>query len=121
MVQDVNYSIYESIKDTGRIIYKVPVHSATFNALGFNRATYSITLRDNIKDDLESKIYNYYYDKDAVGHYLGDSWIFNRLGTPIGPWIAKDKSGQIIEMPSLPKFDFEKAHGISLFHYDDNL
>lgn len=118
LVQDVNYSIYELQEENTSRIYRKPVHSATFNALGYNRATYSISLKNSIKDDLQTKINNYYYEKDFVGENLGNSLAFKRLGNNIGPWTAKDENGNTIDTSII---EWSKVHGITLFHYDKNL
>ena len=118
LVQDVNYSIYELQEENTSRIYRKPVHSATFNALGYNRATYSISLKNSIKDDLQTKINNYYYEKDFVGENLGNSLAFKRLGNNIGPWTAKDENGNTIDTSII---ELSKVHGITLFHYDKNL
>ena len=77
-------------------------------------------MKNSIKDDLQTKINNYYYEKDFVGENLGNSLAFKRLGNNIGPWTAKDENGNTNTIDT-SIIEWSKVHGITLFHYDKNL
>lgn len=101
-----------------------PVHSATFNALGYNKIQYfdnegglslfKHLLKQEDINAINERLNNYYYKNDLVGEGLGHSILFKRLGTDVEPWIAKDKDGKPIE----PDFGYSisELHSISLFY-----
>ncbi len=85
LAQDVIYKIYNA--NEGGIIKKnakitPPVHNATFNSLGYNKAVYK-TLENNILAEYKDKLVNFYYGGDFVGDYLGESFGCNRAGIQV--------------------------------------
>jgi len=99
-----------------------PVHSATFNALGYNKAQFfgKWLFKRGIVDDVIDKLTNYYYERDFVGDGLGHSVLFKRLGADVGPWTAT-KDGEGNPIPPGSKFELSKLHSISLFMRDSLL
>lgn len=97
-----------------------PIHSATFNGLGYNKEQYfkrGFLKKGNIKN-IDKELYNYYYKKDLVGEGCGNSLFFTRLGTDMAPGIAKYESGLPIPINPLAIYEASKLHGIQLFSYD---
>ena len=85
LAQDVLYKVHNA--NEGGLFKKkanipTPVHSATFNALGYNRAVY-ITLENDILAEYKNKLTNYYYWQDLVGETLGATVLFDRAGTDV--------------------------------------
>lgn len=66
---------------------------------------------------------NYYYEHDFVGDGLGASALFKRIGTDIGPWVAKDENGNVIDGTKIPGLNliFSAVHGIDLWYNDSGL
>ncbi|MBP3040684.1 VWA domain-containing protein [Bacillaceae bacterium Marseille-Q3522] len=116
IVQDVLYQA----KDEKKSI-KMPLHSATFNALGYNIGVYFWWLNNDVTDALENSINNYFYEYDYVGGEFGASWTFKRIGTDIGPWKPKNKDGLFVGPPWGRKYYVKLVHGIDRFLYDDRL
>lgn len=125
LTQDVIYKVYNSNEGFLGVLNKAnikePIHSATFNGLGYNRLVYK-TLENDILRQYKDKLHNYYYKGDLVGQSLGanPSGTFVRAGKDFGPWIAKDKNGNAIPINDWI-YEMTKVHGIKLWHYDSNL
>ena len=64
---------------------------------------------------------NYNYKYDLVGEGFGNSLLFKRLGTDIGPYRAKDKDGNEIKKPILRPHYVNQIHGIHWFCNDERL
>lgn len=104
-----------------------PVHTATFNGLGYNSIVY-VTLENDILSEYDDKLTNYYYIKDLVGDSLGASLsdppfgvgpalLFTRPGNDVDLF-CMDINGNLREQPSLANI---KYHGIKYFHDDYQL
>jgi len=127
LTQDVLYKVYDANDGTFGFFKSdiaTPVHSATFNALGYNSLDFTGKAVFGNKKVLViiEKLNNYYYKNDLVGEGLGDSVLFQRLGLNRGPWVAKDENGNVLarDFPSLP-YEPTKFHNISLFLTDKDL
>jgi len=124
IAQDVLYKTYnsnEGFLGLGKSNITTPVHSATFNALGYNRIVYT-TLENDILDQYKNKLNNYCYEHDLVGGLFGDSVGYIRAGTNITPpWTAKDKNGNYIVDSNKIWYYVTEVHGIELWYYDENL
>ncbi len=124
IVQDIVYEIYD--KNDGYLglfksNIKTPKHACTFNGLGYNSYRYvmmKLLHGDRLKK-INNTLYNYYIEKDMVGHALGNSFLFKRIGKTISPWKAKDGNGIAIES-DLPYEPFA-FHRTFHFYLDDNL
>lgn len=120
IVQDVLYDIYNGNDGTfgfGKKDYKTPVRSVTFNSLGFNKPVYW-SKENDVLDSISSKLYNYYYKNDLVGEGLGDSWLFKRMGTNIGPWTVKDENDKPLVEDNAFGYRIALLHDINHFIKD---
>lgn len=123
IVQDVLYSVYDAndgIFGLFKQDFQVPYHSATFNSLGYNQLAY-INKENDVLNEIEKKLINYYYEKDLVGEGLGASLLFKRIGSDIGPWTAYDEYGNLIEVEILSvetPYTINKIHGINVMLND---
>lgn len=124
LVQDVIYKVYNSNEGFLGMFNKTniptPVHSATFNGLGYNAVVYK-TLENDILEQYRYKLYNYYFEGDLVGNSLGA----NPYGTFVSagvakPFIAKDKQGDVIPVNSIV-YEIVKVHDIKLWHCSPDL
>lgn len=122
VAQDVLFKIYDA--NDGVTFFgwwkaniPTPVHSATFNALGYNKAQYFTKglFKNNIQQALKGKLNNYYIKNDLVGEGLGHSGCFARLGTDIGPWTATDKDGKPIVKDNAFGYALSKLHPLTHF------
>ncbi|MGF7047665.1 hypothetical protein J2T13_002170 [Paenibacillus sp. DS2015] len=126
MVQDVLYKIYDANDGTFGFFKSditPPIHSATFNGLGYNQVDYfsnGLFKQGNV-NSISQKLTNYYYKNDLVGEGAGSSWAFKRLGTDVGPWTAKDEKGNVIMPEDNTSLDLTKVHAIGLFYYEPGL
>ena len=125
LVQDTLYNIYDDNNGYFGLFkknIKEPIRSATFNALGYNKVQYfdNWLFNDSLVEDIKDVLYNYYYKNDFVGEGLGHSWVYKRLGTDIGPWIAKDENGDIIVEEDKWGYAIAKLHSIELFYEGTN-
>ncbi|WP_291652063.1 VWA domain-containing protein [Clostridium sp.] len=126
LVQDVLYEVYDANDGTLGLFKSnitEPIHSATFNALGYNKQQYFTNWLFKIGnvEKINSKLYNYYFNKDLVGEGLGNSLLFERLGTEVGEWTATDSNGNEIPTSSWLPYEFGKLHGIDLFYNQKGL
>lgn len=126
LVQDVFYKTLrnnEGIFGFFKSDIDEPVHSATFNALGYNKVQYW-DLKNDIVSEAKKRIDNYYYVQDLVGQGLGSSSVFERIGREAGAWVPHNKNGTVIKpklISSKMPYSFSQIHDITLFHNDDNL
>ncbi|WP_052380355.1 cellulose binding domain-containing protein [Paenibacillus camerounensis] len=125
IAQDVLYKIYARNHHIFKTDIQEPEHSATFNALGYNKIVYYSLLSPNVLSDLKPNLNNYSYNYDLVGGGLGISTLFKRIGNDIGPWTAQDKDGNVIAANktwfTFGNYDFSGLHAITLFHDDPSL
>ena len=119
------YKIYARNHHIFKTDIQEPEHSATFNALGYNKVVYYSLLSPNVLSDLKPNLNNYSYNYDLVGGGLGISTLFKRIGTDIGPWTAQDENGNEIAANktwfTFGNYDFSGLHAITLFHDDPSL
>lgn len=123
LTQDVNYKIYNRnyglLAPISKSTVKEPVHSATFNGLGYNKIVYK-TLQNKVLEKYENKLHNYYYRGDLVGDPKANYSTID-AGKDMGAWAARI-DGQIEGEEILPEgIHYKKVHGINLWHYDQNL
>lgn len=123
LAQDVIYKIYNAneggwFKEKANII--VPTYSATFNALGYNKAVY-VTLENDILASYDNKLSNFYYWSDLVGEGLGCRGVFQRAGTDVFLW-GREIDGDLLrtedELENWISVRDSKYHGINYFHSD---
>lgn len=119
LVQDVLYKIYDSnegfLGTFGKTDITPPIHSATFNGLGYNCKVYA-KLKNDILEQCGDKLHNYYFMGDLVGNSLGANpvGVFKTLGQQI-PFIAKEENGEIIPVNKYI-YEYVKVHSIKLWH-----
>lgn len=126
LVQDVLYEVYDANDGTlGFFKSNItePIHSATFNALGYNKKQYFTNwlFKQSNVEKINNRLYNYYFNKDLVGEGLGNSLLFERLGTEMPGWTATDADGNDIPTSSWLPYEFAKLHGIDLFYSQGGL
>lgn len=125
IVQDVLFSVLDDNIGWFSKEVKKPVHCATFNGFGYNKADFygNKLIQKEVFTAAEELLNNYYYQYDLVGDGLGASALFKRIGTDKGPWIAKDENGNVIDAPKVPVLNmvFSELHGIDLFYKDSRL
>lgn len=121
---DVLYKVYEANKDgwfsKGADI-PTPVHSVTFNGLGYNAVTYWM-LGDTV-EKYAGKLTNYYYWNDLIGEEMGASGTFTRPGQQVLLQCKditgkKRRSDSEIASIKYPDIDY---HGIEFFQNDYDL
>ena len=126
LAQDVIYKTYNAneggwFKEKANII--VPVHSVTFNALGYNKAVYA-TLENDLLKSYKNKLTNYYYFSDLIGEGLGCEGLFKRAGTDVklkcrkingDNWRTDDELNAWLYIRDI------KYHGIAYFFSDFDL
>lgn len=130
LTQDVNYKVHNSNHElpgpTSKAHIKEPVHSATFNGLGYNRLIY-VFLKNKVLERYENKLHNYYYKGDWVGEGLPVKSPSESIPLPspsplrdagkdMGPWVAVDEDNE-----PLPTSGLFSVHGIKLWHDDKSL
>lgn len=125
LVQDVIYKIYNANEGFLGMFNKkdipVPVHSATFNALGYNKLVYA-TLENDILGKYVDKLTNFYYVLDLVGEGLGNSAVFLRAGKQV-ELLPKDISGSPYRTYPTEGLNMRDSdyHGIKYFVNDYSL
>ncbi|MFW5674897.1 MAG: VWA domain-containing protein [Acetivibrio ethanolgignens] len=115
LAQDVTIEVVKSKHDKlfgiikSDTVTKIPNHTATFNALGYNKIEHFtkkfLTKQQDI-DLANAIITNHYIKYDEVGDYIGDSTFYERYGNNIEHTI-----GGIVHIPI-------KYHGIDIFVED---
>ena len=121
LAQDVIYKIYKANSSDSERDIEAPVHSATFNALGYNKIVY-MTLKNKILDMYKNKLTNFYYGLDLVGEGLGNAAIYTRAGIQVKLWPKDIKGKELREEPdSWISFRDSDYHGISYFVNDYQL
>ena len=100
----------------------VPVHAATFNALGYNAVVYAtMQLEQKILKEAEKTMTNFYYWADLVGEGLGCSGVFHRIGTDV-MLEGKDLYNEYLRPEDERDAWFvvrnNDLHGIKIFHND---
>lgn len=110
LVQDVLYKTYKN-KDNVK-----PIHSTTYNGLGYYITMY-IMLDDDILNKYKNSLNNYYYRFDLVGNDFGYSGIYVRTGTNI-KLEGKDKNGNLF---TETQNHSTKFHGIVYMQNDPDL
>lgn len=125
LAQDVLYKTYNANEGSwlsaGANI-PTPVHSATFNALGYNKLVYA-TLENDVLKSYKNKLTNYYYWLDLVGEGLGKSGVYKRAGVDV-ELLCKDIDGNYIrdkEFTNWINVRDNENHGILNFHEDYDL
>ena len=121
MAQDVVYKVYnanEGIFGAFKANIPEPVHSATFNALGYNKLVYALLENDVLKR-YKSKLTNYYYQYDLIGEGLACTLAWKRAGTDV-MLLGCDSKGNLLRKDA-PKLRDVKLHGIKTFHDDYDL
>lgn len=123
VMQDVLFSVLDDNIGWFSKEVKKPVHCATFNAFGYNKADFYANKLTNgdVFTAAEGLLNNYYYQYDLVGDGLGASALFKRIGTDKGPWIARDENGNVIEKNQWIPYEPVKLHGVMLFFTDVGL
>ncbi len=109
LAQDVLYDIYKEDDENVR----TPVHSATFNALGYNVIEYEIKL-STVFSKYQDTLSNFYYSYDIVGTTFGNYGLFTRPGTDI-ELRPQDKDGKALPLSGIVNLVY---HGIEFFHAD---
>ena len=127
LAQDVVYKTYDAnrgglFKTKANI--PVPVHSATFNALGYNQLNYAL-LKNAVLSSLGSKIVNFYYWQDLIGETMGNSAAFSHIGRDV-ELLCKNKNGKLYRQKDLDAWIQVHApdltyHGIKYFQDDYDL
>ena len=125
LAQDVLYKTYNANEGSwlsaGANI-PTPVHSATFNALGYNKLVYA-TLENDVLRSYKDKLTNYYYWLDLVGEGLGKSGVYKRAGVDV-ELLCRDIDGNYIrdkEFTNWINVRDNDNHGIVNFHEDYDL
>lgn len=120
LVQDVLYKTYNANASGANL--RVPVHSATFNGLGYNKLVYA-TLKNNVLAGYAGKLTNYYYWLDLVGEGFGHNLLYTRAGRDV-QLMCRDingsyyRAGQVVSGLVLRDCDY---HGINYFQNDYDL
>lgn len=123
LTQDVLYKTYKA--NSGGLFKKVktyipqPIHSATFNALGYN-AVVKGTLHPGIMKNYENKLTNYWYRHDLIGEGFGCSGPYLRSGTD-AQLVGKDIYGDALRANEQGIFKDLEYHGIEYFQFDYDL
>lgn len=73
-------ALYKTAKNNE--VKKFPVHSATFNGLGYAKHVYW-NLSTKYFRKYSENLTHYYYEKDFVGDGFGDSWVYTKPGLQI--------------------------------------
>lgn len=126
LVQNVLYNTYDSNEGMFGFFktnLKIPTHSATFNALGYNKVNHWM-IKNSIINSVKDKLNNYYFKYDLVGQGFGASKVFKRIGTDIGPLIAKDEKGNPLKfekISSMMPYSFSELHAIDIFYNEESL
>ena len=128
LAQDVLFKTYNAnegglFKEKANI--PVPVHSVTFNALGYNKAVYAslFVANNNVLKSYKSKLTNYYYWLDLVGEGFGNAVGYTRAGTDV-ELLCKNISGAYYrddEFDNWVNIRDCDYHGIEYFHSDYDL
>ena len=118
IVLDVLYKTYKSNENV-----PTPVHTATFNALGYNGVVYA-TLKNDILARYKNKLNNFYYWQDQIGEGFGVTGVYTRPGKNI-ELLCKNKKGETYrtdkEFSHIVYLRDWKYHGIKYFHDDYDL
>ena len=125
VAQDVVYKIYNANEGFLEIFNKKdipePVHTATFNALGYTRLVYA-TLENDILEQYDDKLTNFYYYRDLIGEGLGNDAYYQHAGIEVG-LSPRDSEGNILRehySGLIYIYDID-YHGIINFHTDYSL
>lgn len=62
---------------------KMPLHSATFNGLGYDKSVKFFALSNKVMKKYADNLNNYYYENDFVGDQFGDSALYAKPGHQI--------------------------------------
>ncbi len=116
LVQDVLYKTYNA--NEGGLFKKkanitTPIHSTTFNGLGYNLGVYA-TLEKDVLARYKEKLINFYYELDAVGDILGGNVVMKRAGTQV-KLTRNDSEGKKIDNHPFAN------HGIKCWNNDHSL
>ncbi len=118
---DVLYKVHKKNADGWDI--PTPVHATTFNGLGYNDFVY-FTLDNDIIDQYEGKLTNFFYWNDWVGERLGNRSGYTRPGTNV-ELLCKNIEGKLYrsidDFSSWIRIYDLDYHGIKYFQDDYDL